>query len=181
MKGFGNEHPLQRIARVGAKKQAYSGADLSAGFPSEFGQILDQARTSWDEGDPTSRILQTMHEMMYRLTRLLGLSNVAAPLDWSPGTRTYSRPIATEYAEPYSPPGDDEDDDDDDEVEEYSNSYWLPDFMDWMHVNAVATGRSKELTFPSFEAELLDEQIPTIPVVHPYSLESDTLYADTPS
>ncbi|KAI6026988.1 putative casein kinase-1 hhp1 [Pisolithus marmoratus] len=136
----------QEIVRI--MKSVCSGPNLSAGFPSEFGELLTYSRSLTFDQFPDHGALRNSFTS---LADRLGLSLDDGPLDWTPCYPKTTNPIPDEPT--VSIPDEDEDGYGDDDLGE--DSYYGTDIDIWDRQGE----RDKDVTLPAEQEAELDSII----------------------
>ncbi|TDL24370.1 kinase-like protein [Rickenella mellea] len=142
----------QEIVRL--MKMSCSGPDLSAGFPTEFGELLSYSRSMPFHQLPEYKELR---RLLVSLAERMSYSTDDEPLDWTPCHPNPPGPIIDEPAFSDSDEGElpDSNEDEDDLGE---NSYWATDIDMWNRQG----NRDKDVTLPAILEAELDERTPVI-------------------
>jgi len=146
-----DESMKNSMRRIRASKAATSGHPLGAGFPSEFGYLLDYSRRLEYNQLPDYGGLKR------RFTDLNGHlgGKDSGPLDWSPVEIS----ICEEHAASEIACSEDgTESDEDNEEERFTDSYFDWDIADW----DIQDARDRSLTLPIEQAELADSSLPQI-------------------
>jgi casein kinase 1 delta len=151
--GSHNESMKHNMQRIRASKAATSGDKLGAGFPAEFGYLLDYSRRlEYDQ-------MPDYAELKRSFTNRVGGKDAEGPLDWSSvGISISEEHIGAEIAHSEDDMESDDENDEGDEEENLGNSYFNWDIADW----DVQGARDRSLTLPMEQVELADSSIPQI-------------------
>ncbi|TDL20416.1 kinase-like protein [Rickenella mellea] len=142
----------QEIVRL--TKTSYSGQDMSAGFPNEFGELLSYSRSLPFNQFPDHKALRCIFAT---LAEGMDYSSDTEPLDWTPCHPNFSD---TTVDEPILPDHEEYEDEiyDKDKDERPKDSYWGMDIDNWDRLG----NRDKDLTLPSEQEAELDNITPLI-------------------
>jgi len=153
--GSDDESKKNSMRRIHASKAATSGHTLTAGFPSEFGYLLDYSRRlEYDQ-------FLDYWGLKRRFTDLNGHlgGKDSGPLDWSSVEISVREEHAgSEIACSENGMESDQKSDEGNEEEKFENSYFDWDIADW----DIQDARDRSLTLPIEQAELADSSLPQI-------------------
>jgi serine/threonine protein kinase len=152
--GSHNESMKNSMQRIRASKAAASGDKLGAGFPAEFGYLLDYSRRlEYDQMPDYAGLKRRFTDLNGRV----GGKDAEGPLDWSSvGISISEEHNGSEIAHSEDDTESDDENDEDDEEENFENSYFNWDIADW----DVQGARDRSLTLPIEQVELADSSIP---------------------
>lgn len=153
---FRREPMKNSMRRIHASKTAASGDKLGAGFPAEFGHLLDYSRRLEYSQLPEYAELESRFT---DLNTWLGGKDPEAPLDWSPVEISISEEHTNlEITHSEDEAESDQESDGENREEIYADSYFGWDISDW----DMRYPRDPSLTLPIEQAELADGSIAQI-------------------